>query len=167
MWLHPAGAGETVDVIVEARNRDLWWCPSDGKAARIENGAKLRAEYLTGLSLRRRDALIADLLRIKSNLLRLDADARRSCHDEKGQHDDDAQAQASSHVPHHDAWQEAHDDVPHQEAHDDDAQEDAQDDVIQASCTARLLAQMHGLEAGLSHLFCRHAPVKKLPVESV
>ena len=38
---------------------------------------ELRSEYMRGLSVSRRDALIADLLHIKSNLLRMDADARR------------------------------------------------------------------------------------------
>jgi MarR family transcriptional regulator for hemolysin len=41
----------------------------------------MRLEYMRGLSGRRRDALIADLLHIKSNLLRMDADARRSDED--------------------------------------------------------------------------------------
>jgi len=39
----------------------------------------MRLEYMDGLSVARRDALIADLLHIKSNLLRMDADARRRC----------------------------------------------------------------------------------------
>ena len=42
----------------------------------------MRAEYLAGLAPRRRDALIADLLHIKSNLLRMDADARRRSDEE-------------------------------------------------------------------------------------
>ena len=37
----------------------------------------LRAEFMRGLPAERRDALIADLLHIKSNLLRMDAEARR------------------------------------------------------------------------------------------
>ena len=37
---------------------------------------QLRQEYMDGLSASRRDALISDLLHIKSNLVRLDADAR-------------------------------------------------------------------------------------------
>jgi len=35
-----------------------------------------REEYMDGIPVARRDALIADLLHIKSNLLRMDADAR-------------------------------------------------------------------------------------------
>jgi MarR family transcriptional regulator, transcriptional regulator for hemolysin len=38
----------------------------------------LRQEYMQGLSGARRDALITDLLKIKTNLLRMDADARRT-----------------------------------------------------------------------------------------
>ena len=38
---------------------------------------QLRAEIMRGLAAPRRDALIADLLHIKSNLVRMDADARR------------------------------------------------------------------------------------------
>jgi MarR family transcriptional regulator for hemolysin len=38
---------------------------------------ELRLEYMQGLSEARRDALITDLLKIKSNLVRMDADARR------------------------------------------------------------------------------------------
>ena len=38
----------------------------------------MRQEYMQGLSGARRDALISDLLKIKTNLLRMDADARRS-----------------------------------------------------------------------------------------
>jgi DNA-binding MarR family transcriptional regulator len=40
---------------------------------------EMRAEFMHGLSLERRDALMNDLLHIKSNLLRMDADARRRC----------------------------------------------------------------------------------------
>jgi MarR family transcriptional regulator for hemolysin len=43
---------------------------------------QLRQEYMDGLSDARRAALINDLLHIKSNLVRLDADARRSTHEE-------------------------------------------------------------------------------------
>ena len=43
---------------------------------------RLRQEYMVGLSGPRRDALITDLLHIKSNLLRLDADARRRSDEE-------------------------------------------------------------------------------------
>lgn len=43
---------------------------------------KLRAEYMDGLSASRRAALIEDLLHIKSNLVRIDAEARRRCHEE-------------------------------------------------------------------------------------
>jgi len=39
---------------------------------------QLRSEYMRGLPGGRRDALISDLLHIKSNLLRMDAEARRS-----------------------------------------------------------------------------------------
>lgn len=39
--------------------------------------ASLRQEYMQGLGVARRDALMADLLHIKSNLVRIDADARR------------------------------------------------------------------------------------------
>ncbi len=42
----------------------------------------LRLEYMRGLPVNRRDALITDLLHIKSNLLRMDAEARRGCHEE-------------------------------------------------------------------------------------
>lgn len=38
---------------------------------------EMREEYMRGLSDARREALISDLLHIKSNLLRMDADARR------------------------------------------------------------------------------------------
>jgi DNA-binding MarR family transcriptional regulator len=38
----------------------------------------MRLEYMQGLSAARRDALITDLLKIKTNLLRMDADARRT-----------------------------------------------------------------------------------------
>ena len=41
----------------------------------------LRSEYLTGLSLRRRDALVADLRHIRSNLARIDAAARPNPHE--------------------------------------------------------------------------------------
>jgi len=42
----------------------------------------MRREYMRGLSTTRRDALIADLLHIKSNLLRMDGEARgRSSND--------------------------------------------------------------------------------------
>ena len=37
---------------------------------------ELRAEFMRGLPASRRDALIADLLHIKSNLVRMDADSR-------------------------------------------------------------------------------------------
>jgi MarR family transcriptional regulator, transcriptional regulator for hemolysin len=43
---------------------------------------QMRLEYMTGLSVARRDALIAGLLHIKSNLLRMEADARRRSHEE-------------------------------------------------------------------------------------
>jgi len=42
----------------------------------------MRLEYMQGLSPARREALITDLLHIKSNLLRMDADARRRCHED-------------------------------------------------------------------------------------
>lgn len=42
----------------------------------------LRDEYMSGLSPARREALIADLLLIKSNLVRLDANARRRPHED-------------------------------------------------------------------------------------
>lgn len=46
--------------------------------ARLEKAAdQLRAEYFHGLSATRQKALIADLLHVKSNLLRIDADAKR------------------------------------------------------------------------------------------
>jgi DNA-binding MarR family transcriptional regulator len=38
---------------------------------------EMRGEFMQGLSGGRRDALISDLLHIKTNLLRMDADARR------------------------------------------------------------------------------------------
>lgn len=41
----------------------------------------MRAEFMRGLSDTRRDALITDLLHIKTNLLRMDADARRRSHE--------------------------------------------------------------------------------------
>jgi MarR family transcriptional regulator for hemolysin len=44
--------------------------------------ARLRQEYMAGLSVTRRAALIHDLLHIKSNLVRLDADARRRSDEE-------------------------------------------------------------------------------------
>jgi DNA-binding MarR family transcriptional regulator len=44
--------------------------------------AGLRREYMEGLSPARREALISDLLLIKSNLARMDADARRRSHDQ-------------------------------------------------------------------------------------
>jgi MarR family transcriptional regulator for hemolysin len=40
---------------------------------------EMRSEYMRGLSSTRRDALVSDLLHIKSNLLRMDAEARRLC----------------------------------------------------------------------------------------
>ena len=43
---------------------------------------EMRLEYMHGLSGVRRDALITDLLHIKFNLLRMDAEARRRCHEE-------------------------------------------------------------------------------------
>ena len=43
---------------------------------------RLRAEIMRGLAAPRRDALVADLLHIKSNLLRMDADARRRSDEE-------------------------------------------------------------------------------------
>ena len=42
----------------------------------------MRLEYMQGLSGPRRAALIHDLLHIKSNFLRMDAEARRRCHEE-------------------------------------------------------------------------------------
>ena len=42
-WLHPATSGETADVVVEIRGRELWWSPADGNAVRIEDGAELSA----------------------------------------------------------------------------------------------------------------------------
>jgi DNA-binding MarR family transcriptional regulator len=42
----------------------------------------LRGEYMQGLSPARREALVTDLLLIKSNLARMDADARRRSHDQ-------------------------------------------------------------------------------------
>lgn len=42
----------------------------------------LRNEYFRGISAPRRDALIDDLLHIKANLLRLDADAKQRVHEE-------------------------------------------------------------------------------------
>jgi DNA-binding MarR family transcriptional regulator len=42
---------------------------------------EMRLEYMRGLSGIRRDALISDLQKIKTNLLRMDADARRRCHE--------------------------------------------------------------------------------------
>lgn len=45
-------------------------------------GEKLRAEYMRGLPGARRNALVADLLRIKSNLLRMSAEDSRRSHDE-------------------------------------------------------------------------------------
>jgi MarR family transcriptional regulator, transcriptional regulator for hemolysin len=43
---------------------------------------QLRSEYMRGLSASRREALINDLLHIKTNLLRMDAEVRRNGHDE-------------------------------------------------------------------------------------
>ncbi len=42
---------------------------------------ELRAEYMQGLSAARREALVSDLLHIKSNLLRLDAEPRPRSHE--------------------------------------------------------------------------------------
>src|SRR3954471_25077440 len=42
---------------------------------------QLRMDYLRGLSPRRRTALVTDLLHIKSNLLRMDAAAKRRSHE--------------------------------------------------------------------------------------
>ena len=42
---------------------------------------QLREEYLQGFSIARREVLIDDLLRIKSNLLRISAHARKSSHE--------------------------------------------------------------------------------------
>lgn len=42
-----------------------------------EAAGRLRTDYMRGLSAPRRHALIEDLLRIKSNLLRMDAEAKR------------------------------------------------------------------------------------------
>ena len=50
------------------------------KLARVAE--EMRAEYLRGLGGTRRNALIADLQHIKSNLLRMDADARRRSHED-------------------------------------------------------------------------------------
>jgi DNA-binding MarR family transcriptional regulator len=41
---------------------------------------QLRLEYMRGLSATRRDALIQDLLHIKNNLLRMDAEVRHNGH---------------------------------------------------------------------------------------
>ena len=42
----------------------------------------LRSEFMRGLNAARRDALMTDLLHIKTNLLRLDAKARRRSHED-------------------------------------------------------------------------------------
>ena len=42
---------------------------------------KLRAEFMRGLHPTRREALITDLLHIKSNLVRMDAEARQRSHE--------------------------------------------------------------------------------------
>jgi MarR family transcriptional regulator for hemolysin len=55
---------------------------AEGIIARLGHAAtKLRADYLRGLPNARRAALIADLLHIKSNLLRMDAVAKRRSHE--------------------------------------------------------------------------------------
>jgi MarR family transcriptional regulator for hemolysin len=54
--------------------------PIIGKLSAVAD--QMRTEYMRGLSGPRRNALITDLLQIKSNLLRMDADARRRCHEE-------------------------------------------------------------------------------------
>jgi len=44
--------------------------------------AQMRSEFMRGLSMARRDALIGDLLHIKSNLVRMDSQARRRPNEE-------------------------------------------------------------------------------------
>lgn len=56
---------------------------AEGIISKLGHAAtKLRADYMRGLPNTRRAALIADLLHIKSNLLRMEAAAKRR-HDEK------------------------------------------------------------------------------------
>lgn len=84
-----------VDRLVRARWIDRRDHAADGRAYRLfvsrqaqpiireltAFAEQLRDEYMTGLSRTRRAALITDLLRIKSNLVRLDADARQRTHE--------------------------------------------------------------------------------------
>jgi DNA-binding MarR family transcriptional regulator len=46
-----------------------------------EQATRLRLDYMRGLSQPRRAALITDLLHIKTNLLRMEAEAKRRCHE--------------------------------------------------------------------------------------
>lgn len=71
-------------------------CPDDGRAYHLfvapkaeplieklaEVGEELRDEYMRGLPGPRRDALISDLLHIKSNLLRMEGRFKRRSHDQ-------------------------------------------------------------------------------------
>lgn len=84
-----------VDRLVRARWIDRRDHAADGRAYRLfvsrqaqpiirqltAVADQLRDEYMAGLSRTRRAALITDLLRIKSNLVRLDADARQRPHE--------------------------------------------------------------------------------------
>ncbi len=46
-----------------------------------DQASRLRSDYMRGLSSARRSALFADLLHIKTNLLRMEAEAKRRCHE--------------------------------------------------------------------------------------
>jgi DNA-binding MarR family transcriptional regulator len=55
---------------------------AEGIIARLGHAAtKLRSDYMRGLPNARRSALITDLLHIKSNLLRMEAVAKRRHHE--------------------------------------------------------------------------------------
>jgi DNA-binding MarR family transcriptional regulator len=84
-----------VDRLVRARWIDRRDHAADGRAYRLfvsrqaqpiirqltAVADRLREEYMTGLSRPRRTALMTDLLLIKSNLVRLDANARQRPHE--------------------------------------------------------------------------------------
>ena len=73
-----AGWIERRDHVNDARAYHLHVAPKASRViARLSGVAEeMRREYMRGLSAARREALIADLLRIKSNLVRMDAEAR-------------------------------------------------------------------------------------------
>jgi MarR family transcriptional regulator, transcriptional regulator for hemolysin len=78
-----AGWIERRDHVDDARAYHLYLSrKAEPVIARLTGVAEtMRREFMQGLSAKRREALIADLLHIKSNLLRMDAAARQRSHE--------------------------------------------------------------------------------------